>query len=267
MARTESGDDLLSQQVEDLWGSAHYQRAPTITLETIQKDGDQEKRVITPVDVESSDIRANFQLRHRRKGLLWYSTYDVDFDAAYTFRNPLNTRAQGTVTFYFPASSTIYDAFDFRVGEMDIVPTADNSDDGIKAVVEVPPGAEVPIHIAYKSRGLDRWIYSFSDGINTVSNFSLKAATDFSEYDFPEETISASTKTPTNNGCEHQTTNFRGPACVGRVHWSEVTSSPSAARSWASMIVLAKPGGKTLRMVLPTPNRGRPVDRAGSPST
>ena len=198
--RTDSGYDLLNERVEDLWGSEHYQRAPTITLKTVQLDGDKEKTVITPVEVESSDIRVAFQLQHRRKGLLWYSTYDVDFDAVYTVKNPLDERAEGTVTFYFPASSTIYDEFEFRVDEMAITPNSDNSDNGIKAVVDIPPGGEVPIHIAYKSRGLDRWIYSFSDGITTVKNFSLKAVTDFSKYDFPQQTISASTKTPTNNG-------------------------------------------------------------------
>ena len=200
MVRTDSGYDLLNQQVEDLWGSAHYQKAPTITLKTIEKEGDKEKEVITPVELESSDVQVAFQLQHRRKGLLWYSTYDVDFDAVYMFKNPLNTHAEGTVTFYFPASSTIYDGFEFRVDETDITPNAENSYDGIKAVVEVPPRGEIPIHIAYKSRGLDDWIYSFSDGITTVKNFSLKAVTDFSEYDFPQQTISASTKTPTSNG-------------------------------------------------------------------
>ena len=202
MVRTDSGYDLLSQQVEDLWGSEHYQRAPTITLKSVRKDGDKEKEVITPVEVESSDIQVVFQLQHRRKGLLWYSTYDVDFDAVYTFKNPLDERAEGTVTFYFPASSTIYDGFQFRVDKTEITPNADNTSDGIKAVVQVPPRGEIPIHIAYKSRGLDRWLYSFSDGITTVKNFSLMAVTDFSEYDFPQQTISASSKTPSKNGWE-----------------------------------------------------------------
>ena len=200
MMRTESGYTELNRQVEDLWGSEHYQKAPTITLKTIRKDGDKEKEVITPIELESSNIQVNFQLQHRRKGLLWYSTYDVDFNGDYTFKNPLDERAEGTVTFYFPASSTIYDEFEFRAGDTKVTPNADNSYEGIKAVVQVPAGGEMPIHIAYKSRGLDRWVYSFSDGITTVKNFSLKAITDFNEYDFPQQTISASTKTPTKNG-------------------------------------------------------------------
>ena len=200
MVRTDSGYAQLNRQVEDLWGSEHFQKAPTVTLKTIQKDGDKEKEVITPVELESSNIQVGFQLEHRRKGLLWYSTYDVDFDAVYTFKNPLNQRAEGTVTFFFPASGTIYDAFEFRVDDVQITPNESNGYEGINAVVDVPPGGEVPIHVAYKSRGLDSWRYSFSDGITTVKNYSLKAVTDFNEYDFPPQTISPSTKTPTQNG-------------------------------------------------------------------
>lgn len=198
--RTNSGYEQLNRQVEDLWGSEHYQRAPTVSLKTIQKDGEKEKEVLTPVELESSDIQVDFQLQHRRKGLLWYSTYVVGFDGLYTFKNPLNVNAEGTITFFFPASGTIYDAFEFRVGDMVITPNAENSSEGIHAVVDVPPHGEVTIHVAYLSRGLDRWHYSFSEGITTVKNFSLKAVTDFKEYDFPPQSISPSTKTETDKG-------------------------------------------------------------------
>jgi len=200
MVRTDSGYTQLNQQVEDLWGSEHYQKAPIVTLTTIEKDGEKEKEVITPVELESSAVQVDLGLEHRRKGLLWYSTYDVGFDAVYTFQNHLKQRAEGTVVFFFPASSTIYDQFEFRVNDLQITPNENNSYEGIDAVVDVPPGGEVTIHIAYKSRGLDRWVYSFSDGITTVKNFSLKANTDFAEYDFPPQTISATSKTPTQNG-------------------------------------------------------------------
>jgi hypothetical protein len=168
-------------------------------LKTIQKEGEREKEITTPVELESSNIQVAFQLEHRRKGLLWYPTYDVDFDGLYTFKNPLDQPAEGTVTFFFPASGTIYDAFEFRVGDEEITPKSSNYE-GINAVVDVPAGDEVTIHVAYKSRGLERWRYSFAEGITTVKNFSLKAATDFTEYDFPEQTISASTKTLTKDG-------------------------------------------------------------------
>jgi len=200
MVRTDSGFTQLNRQVEDLWGSEHYQKAPTIVLKTIDKEGNREKEVLTPVELESSNIQVGFQLEHRRKGLLWYPTYDVDFDGVYTFKNPLSKPAEGTVTFHFPSTGTIYDAFEFIVGDEEITPSAGNSYEGINAVVDVPARGELTIHIAYKSRGLNTWRYSFSDGITTVKNFSLKAVTDFSEYDFPQQTISPSAKTAAQNG-------------------------------------------------------------------
>jgi hypothetical protein len=201
MMRTNSGYAELNRQVEDLWGSQHYQKAPTVEVTTIQREAGY-RPAPAPVQLESSNIQANLHLQYRRKGLLWYSTYDVDFVGDYTFRNPLEERAEATVTFYFPASGTIYDGFEFRVDKENITPNASDAYAGLKAVVEVPAGGEVPIHIAYRSRGLDRWVYSFSEGITTVKNFSLKAITDFSEYDFPQQTISASSKTRTKNGWE-----------------------------------------------------------------
>ena len=232
MVRTDSGYTQLNRQVEDLWGSEHYQKAPTVTLKTIQKDGDREKEVITPIELESSNVQVDLGLEHRRKGLLWYSTYDVDFDALYTFKNPLDTRAEGTVTFFFPATGTIYDAFEFRVDDVEITPNADNGYEGIHAVVAVPPHGQVTIHAAYKSRGLDNWHYSFSDGITTVKNFSLKAVTDFTEYDFPPQTISPSTKTPTQNGWKLEWTfnNLVSDFDIGVQMPSKLNPGPLASR-------------------------------------
>ena len=232
LARTESGYTELKRQVEGLWGSEHYQKAPTVTLKTIEKDGDKEKVVVTPVELESSNVRVDLALEHRRKGLLWYSTYDVDFDGLYTFKNPYDRRAEGTVVFFFPASSTIYDAFEFRVGDAVITPNENNSYEGIEAVVDVPAGSDVTIHVAYKSRGLDRWLYSFSYGITNVKNFSLKAATDFAEYDFPPQTISASTKTPEQNGwmLEWRFNNLVSDFDIGVQMPSKLNPGPLASR-------------------------------------
>lgn len=259
MVRTNSGYTQLNWQVEDLWGSAHYQRAPTVTLKTTHVEGNKEVEVITPVELESSNIQVNFHLQHRQKGLLWYATYDVDFSADYTFKSPLDEQAEATVTFYFPASSTIYDGFTYRVGEMDVSPNADNSYDGIKAVIQVPAGGEIPIHIAYKSRGLDQWVYSFSDGITTVRNFMLKADTDFSDYDFPQQTISASTKTRTDHGwtLEWRFDNLVSDFDIGVKMPAKLNPGPLASRMsyfapvsllffFTTLIVLGAVGGTNL---------------------
>jgi hypothetical protein len=43
--------------------------------------------VTTPLPLEAAQFRWHWILEHRQKGLLWYSTYKVDFSGSYGFRN------------------------------------------------------------------------------------------------------------------------------------------------------------------------------------
>ena len=196
--RTNSGYSMLGEQVEELWGAKHLQKAPTVTL-SVPDESDTPSEIHAGLD--SSDIDVDIQLEHRRKGLLWYATYEVAFDGTYTFLNPFDQAVTATVSFVFPSSSAVYDDFEFSVDQVQATPSGD-SGRSLTAVVEVEPGEEVEIHITYKSRGLDSWKYSFADEITTVKNFSLVVNTDFDEYDFPSHTISASNKLKTPEGWE-----------------------------------------------------------------
>jgi len=150
-------------------------------------------------ELESSNIDLGINLSHRRKGLLWYLTYDVDFDGSYTFLNPYNEPVTARVTFDFPSSQTIYDDFEYKVENVELIPKG-NLRKGLEAMVQIPAREEGKIHIAYKSSGLDFWKYSFADKIITVKNFTLNLISNLNEYNFPAGTISSSTKTKTKNG-------------------------------------------------------------------
>jgi hypothetical protein len=183
------------------------------------------------VGLESSDINVGLQLEHRRKGLLWYATYDVAFDGAYTFQNHLDQEVTATVNFMFPSTSAVYDDFEFRVGDVQATPSGD-SGHGLTTEVQVAPGEEVEIHIAYKSRGLDSWEYSFANEITTVKNFSLTVNTDFDEYNFPSHTISASEKLKTPEGwkLQWQFTNLVSDFDVGVEMPNLLNPGPLASR-------------------------------------
>jgi hypothetical protein len=186
--RTEYGYDRLGEQVEELWGTEHLQKAPVVTLSAGSGQ-------TSNVELESGEVNVDLSLDHRRKGLLWYATYNVAFDGTYTFQNPLDEVVTATVTFEFPSPSTRYDDFEFRVKDVQVTPGG-GTGRTLAAVVELAPGAEADVHIAYESRGLDQWLYSFGDGVITVKNFILTVTTDFDEFDFPARTISASEKEP-----------------------------------------------------------------------
>ena len=57
--RTRSGYDLLGGQVEQLWGSEHLQRAPTVVL--TRSDGSK-----LGVGLESSALDVDLELEHRQ---------------------------------------------------------------------------------------------------------------------------------------------------------------------------------------------------------
>ena len=56
------------------------------------------------------------------------------------------------------------------------------------------------LHTAYRSQGLDTWRYDFGEGVSQIRNFTLNMHTNFKSIDFPENTISPTTKTETANG-------------------------------------------------------------------
>lgn len=223
-ARTYSGYDTLSRQVAELWGAPHVQMAPSVRLAVPGR---------SPMagELESSDIRVDFHLQHRRKGLLWYATYSVSFDGTYTFRNPTSGPVTATVTFQFPSSSAIYDDFVFRVKDVD-APLVVGERGALSADVVLAPGEVADIHLAYRSRGLDEWRYEFGPGVVAVRNFTLIATTDFGDFNFPGSTVSPTAKTPTPQGwqLEWKFSNLLSDFDIGIEMPRKINPGPMASR-------------------------------------
>jgi len=194
--RTNSSDFELRGKVSELWGAEMQQLAPRIFYDKTEAAGQKGKSpTVTRVDVlpEATDLRVDLKLDQRKKGLLWYNTYGVVFEGAYTVKNNTAAPVNYNVTFDFPSPNAIYDNFHFMVDGREV---GQNDPNGgtVSAVVPVAPGQEKKFRIAYESRGMDRWYYSFGDKVNQVKNFRLEMTTDFNEVDFPAQTISPSRK-------------------------------------------------------------------------
>ena len=177
--RTHSGYETLGRQVEELWGAPHLQAAPVVYIPP--PGGRTPEKYL---ELESSDIQVALKLKHRQKGLLWYSTYDVTFDGRYTIQNTSAKAEEVKVGFIFPSSSAIYDDFVFTVNGIRATP-AERPGEGVVSTVELTPAEQANVRIAYKSRGLERWLYSFGTGIVNVKNFTLTVDTDFKDICCP----------------------------------------------------------------------------------
>ena len=203
-SRTYGSNEQLQGHVASTWGTSQQQSPPTAAyfLNEVENSTTVEnakvvvhshtvhRQVFLPV--EASQIRVNFHLTPRQKGLLWYSTYAVDFGGDYTFRN--NTAETQTIDFRlkFPAQKAIYDGLQMKVNDQVVALITD--DKGTVGQATVAPGQTASLHVAYRSQGLDSWRYDLGDGVAQARDFMLTMQTNFRDIDFADDTLSPTSK-------------------------------------------------------------------------
>ncbi len=177
-SRTYRAAESLDGQVVDVWGPVMNQQHPVVYY--VSPTAAQGRRELQPA---RSDVRVNLAYEPKKKGLLWYRTYVVDFEGNYTINNPTPISQTIYIAFEFPAEGTSYYEFSFRLGTQLSTDKAPVGGKITEAVI-LAPGASVPLRIAYRSRGIDRWGYTFADN-SRIRAFQLAMTTDFGEIDFP----------------------------------------------------------------------------------
>jgi inner membrane protein involved in colicin E2 resistance len=202
--RSDDAESRLRSQVEGLWGAPLEQRAPTLTVEetVTSKDANgnlQRKTVAHRVVPQSSDLQVSLTFEPRRKGLLWYRTYTVTFDATYTVKHDYTEEPVLAVVVNYPTTEANYDEFVLAVNGVE-AGVAGATQGGLKKSVALPPGKTATVQVRYKTRGLDSWSYSFGEGVTQVKNFKLVATTNFTDYDFPPKSVSPTAKQVTGEG-------------------------------------------------------------------
>lgn len=196
------------EEVHGLWGSPLYQRPPRATYttetlreesKTVQREGEApvttttKRRVLTEVDVplERSALAADFELEHRKRGLLWFATYGLSFRGTYTFRNSSNERREVAIQLPLDISSRTYDGLrvaDDRGREIEV----EILDGMARWTQRFAPSEAHRFDIAFRTRGTESWTYVAAPGGEQVRDFRLRVTTDFPEVDFPLDSVSPS---------------------------------------------------------------------------
>lgn len=251
--RTWEADRQLHGAVANLWGTPQQQTSPELTFkwqvrktvkEKVEDAETRETRIVTrerlvweerPMILDSSDIEVNLELEQRKKGLLWYATYEVGFDGSYSYSHEDDRDGILEIVYRFPALGASYDDFRFEVdGELDpkMTPVTDNGVRIVRERVPVRRGTIVPFRVSYRSRGLDSWHYAFGPDVSRVKNFTMVMNTDFREIDFPRGTISPSSKQETSEGwrLEWASTNLISGFQIGMEMPRRLNPGPLAAR-------------------------------------
>src|SRR5208282_5029002 len=101
-------------------------------------------------------------------------------------------------TFKFPAANAFYDDLKLTVNGQPV--SFANTSEAIATELPMQTGEVAVLNVSYRSQGLDRWTYRFSDGIAQVRDFTLDMETNFKGIDFPDNALSPTAKGETAGG-------------------------------------------------------------------
>jgi len=209
--RSDNQSSSLKREVSQIWGSVQTQKAPSASYTQLRKvqskRTENNKTIVETKDVwdtynvpmVSSRVDARFDLDHRQKGLLWYSTYKVGFHGVYVVKNETGAPHPYTFSYVFPTGSAVYDDFHLVQGGVE-APVVAVEGGAVGRSFTLQPGETTTVNVTYNTQGLDEWWYDFGEGVTQVRDFQLSMATDFDRIDFPAAGISATTKAKTAEG-------------------------------------------------------------------
>jgi inner membrane protein involved in colicin E2 resistance len=209
--RSDTARSSSISKVDSSWGTrqeqkppaAHFSRTSSKLTEEVV-DGKKISRWVEKidamnVDLDASRVKVKLDLEHRQKGLIWFSTYAVDFQGRFTFTNPSAKAERVTFTLPFPSSQAIYDDLSFKLNGETISTRTSNSNT-LEADAMVAPHATVTLDVGYRSQGQDAWRYSFGGEVSQVKDFQLEMLTNFDRIDVPENALSPTTKAREGKG-------------------------------------------------------------------
>lgn len=185
--------NVLREKVTNQWGGTLQQTHPSLFVEAPDASGG--KRHFSPAE---SRVTVSLQNDPKRKGLLWNRTYNVSFEADYLLENASPIDQTVFISFQFPASDAGYENFAFVIDGR-LSTQNPKRGEALLESVRVKAGGTVPLRIAYRTRGLDRWGYSFGDATR-IRKFSLAVTTDFFDHNFSDGTSSPTERQSTDKG-------------------------------------------------------------------
>jgi len=207
LVRSGETSSALVDEVHQLWGPPLDQSAPG-GLYVEQRTREERKTLYDrngqpfettvkkledvefPIPLISTRARISLVLQHRQKGLLWFPTYDADFEGRYAALNDTAVKREVTLSFPLPATGAIYDGFEVLEENGHPIP-ARVASGAARWSVSLAPGAQHAFLVRYRTRGTSSWTYRpASSGGAVVRDFRLDVTSNVREMDFSPGSIS-----------------------------------------------------------------------------
>jgi inner membrane protein involved in colicin E2 resistance len=217
--RTGTLTGSLTGDVYTLWGPPGRQAPPSasykkieVTEEIVYENGpkgevrktvqkENKTDIDVPVALDASKVNVKLQLEQQRKGLMWFPTYVVDFQARYEFVND-KARAQD-ISVRFPLSGGDGREQGGAAASLDGFAVVDAR--GIPVDFEIVGQSAVFVQhfergerrefgISYRTRGTSSFRYLMAQGTGRVHDVTIDIDTNFANVDFPTDTLSPTTR-------------------------------------------------------------------------
>jgi hypothetical protein len=179
--------------------AAKSNKAPTPPPKPIPPEYEAESESVKAT-LASTRVDAKLHSDPRRKGLVWYALYDVNFAATYSYVHQDEVPGLLRVELALPSQGAVYDDLVFAVNGKDETAALDEKPGTLVHELRVEPQQRVEFKAGYRSRGIDSWRYQPAASVARLNDFRLRLATDFRNIDFPSETLSPSSRTQAGNG-------------------------------------------------------------------
>ena len=153
-------------------------------------EGDQDEPAAPRLDPHRGRVRAG---PRDARGSSGTRPGGAKYQARYRVHNPDDVPRTLGLRGPFPSSEAIYEGFRIRFDGRDLSFQGDLAKDA-SARVSLPARAEGEIEVAYRTRGLGPWTYSFGTaGVSRIHDFELTMKTDFKTWTFRRGTLSPTT--------------------------------------------------------------------------
>lgn len=210
-SRTSKSFSSLKREVASLFGEEITINSPLCYYKkkTQREEVIDGKKVIKDVFIKKyielvkSDIEIKINLDQRKKGNLWFPTFQSEFIGEYIFQIN-NNSSQYYVYSTLESSDSIYRDIILKINDKvneNILPLVN------KQEISVTPNDknQIKLFISYKCTGMEELLYFITTDENEIcqiNDFNFKIITDFKNFDFPNAMMSPINKIETDNGFE-----------------------------------------------------------------
>ena len=191
--RSHDTSSILSASVQSLWGAPIVQYAPQVTVKV---PGTDQKRHIFP---SKNLIQADIRLEQRRKGLIWYPTYIVNFTAKYEITNETRIAQDIRFNFSLPSEDATYENVILKIGKKTESFSA-STGYGFQRIIPLQSFSSELVEIHYQTRGVGSWMYKLDTRSGRVSGLDVTVMTNFDAVDFIDGSLSPMQTDKTDDG-------------------------------------------------------------------